>query len=75
MAIELEQNSEINPVKINIEKPIIEEIKTDKLVKLKLIKHKISVFIDTNNYTSIAIGTGVLIGVGLLVKHILKRGR
>jgi hypothetical protein len=59
---------------LSIPLEFLEEIKENNTKNaIKEIKSKVVTFIDSHQYTTLAIGTGALVGTFLLVKHFLKR--
>lgn len=59
---------------IEIPLDVLEEVKENNTKnEIKEIKNKVVTFIDSHQYTTLAIGAGALVGTFLLVKHFIKR--
>lgn len=69
----MDEDKEIEQPKESSLKVEETEKKDDAKSVLENVKYKVVNFAHTHNYTTIAIGTGLLVGVGILVKHFIKR--
>lgn len=73
--IESGENPTLSQEKIdNVEEKQHKE-NVDNKTAFNNIKYKVVHFIDAHQYSSIAVGTGILIGGFLLIKHYIKNRR